>query len=151
MSALLSLTEELIAAGIPIWGVKEGPPPSIDYKPEATPLQQADGNARLAAFVWTEAAELLRQAAKQKAEAQAIMDAGEDAVKRVIRALGAVVYAQDKAIAEALNGIRAGVWAVLTNAQKTTATANGFPAASLTIRTGPEFTAFVKTKITDNA
>jgi hypothetical protein len=84
------------AAGIPIDGVS-GSQGSVrvDYQNAATALQRTQGDAIVAAFSWTEAADLTWQAQQAKSQATTSIDRGAlqtgESAERLVRALALVV------------------------------------------------------------
>jgi hypothetical protein len=144
MSALSSLDAAIRAAGIPINGVSAA---AIDYKQEATTEQRAQGDAILAGFDFGDAAELLRQHVRERIEAKLSLIQGNEALKRAIRAAVKELFTQDKAISDRVNGIIS----ILTNAQKTTIAANGYPTTLLPNRTLADFVDIIEAAIDADA
>jgi hypothetical protein len=86
------LNDALVTQGIPIVSVSGGRGTArIDYADSATQAQRTQGDAILAGFDWSEAADVAYQLQRQRAEAEGLIDSPAQGHERLVRALALMI------------------------------------------------------------
>lgn len=141
------LDQAIQTAGIPIFGVSGNQASvRVDFKPEATGPQQATAASIVAAFDWSDAAQLTYEAQQRKVEANAGIDAGDtqagDKLERLVRALALVTLDEVNRLRAAVPHPIVSITRASTTATVTTGVAHGLAANDTVVISGAAVAAY---------